>query len=371
MRKSLFLSFSASGRHNMGPSPYSVMRNLTNAIPEPDKHLDVFAIGLGDASKEELDRISSSQRAEQRSFYLPDYSALDRVLPEASSDSCGIRGEKTFQYKRVFGGVNARDKQWPWQVLLKMKSDGSWKPKGGGSIISRRWVLTAAHVLMCMDVVCGAADVTVVAGITRRTDSQGSDLVVEEVIVHEMYKDNESYIYDIGLLKLKEDIVFGERKRPVCLPCTADLSQVLSLPALDWRSRCEHQDLIFTGRGGEDYRTVNGFVTGWGKIRVNRCMEDNLQYGSITVQSREKCGTILPDVPFTAEKLCANGNNVDACKGDSGGPFVIKRNGRWIQIGIVSYGDKDCTNGSTGFYVNVARMMEWIRGKVGEDLQFA
>ncbi|XP_066577839.1 complement factor B [Amia ocellicauda] len=355
------------GRHNMGPSPYSIIRNMTETIPEPEKNLDIFTIGVGGASKEELDQLAS-QRAEQRAFYLPDYTSLANLSTEEPLESCGIRGGQVRRgHGRVYKGIKANDKQWPWQVLLRIQGEDS----GGGSIISKQWILTAAHVLICYkskEVVCEPNEVEVFAGIADRSQI-GKPLEVEKVFVHEEYRNNGTFYYDIGLLKLKREIQFDGRHRPVCLPCTAPLSRVLSLPDLDWHVQCEFQDLLLTGHGGEDYRPVNGIITGWGKTKnYQGTLAKNLHYGSISIQQREECSKVRIPIPFTAEKFCAKGDNVDACAGDSGGPFVIKKNGRWIQIGIVSYGQEKCAAESMGFYASVPRMMQWIRGKVGEDI---
>lgn len=50
-------------------------------------------------------------------------------------------GKQYFQAGRVIAGTTAKKGAWPWQVLLKYNNRGFC----GGSLISKEWVVTAAH----------------------------------------------------------------------------------------------------------------------------------------------------------------------------------------------------------------------------------
>ncbi|XP_078064462.1 vitamin K-dependent protein C-like, partial [Mustelus asterias] len=122
---------------------------------------------------------------------------------------------------------------------------------------------------------------------------------------------------------------------------------------------------ILTGFGGIESRNISGYVSGWGSTR-NRKTAQSLNYGFISVKPRDQC---LKD-DLDPSQFCAKGDGVDACQGDSGGPFATKFRQRWIQIGIVSSGvNRHCTDVNMGYYTNLVRMMQWLRGKV-TDLEY-
>ena len=54
----------------------------------------------------------------------------------------------------------------------------------------------------------------------------------------------------------------------------------------------------------------------------------------------------------------------NGCKGDSGGPLMIESSsGRWLLIGVMSWGDPNCSSQRTNSYTvftNVLLYREWI-----------
>ena len=53
-------------------------------------------------------------------------------------------------------------------------------------------------------------------------------------------------------------------------------------------------------------------------------------------------------------------------QGDSGGPLVRKKeNGRWEQVGIVSFGSTNCEEGAPDGFTQVNLFLEWIEQQTG------
>lgn len=58
---------------------------------------------------------------------------------------------------------------------------------------------------------------------------------------------------------------------------------------------------------------------------------------------------------------CINFSGKDSCEGDSGGPFVNRRNSDypWYQMGIVSFGAAQCGS-APGVFIRVSDHLDWI-----------
>ncbi len=52
----------------------------------------------------------------------------------------------------------------------------------------------------------------------------------------------------------------------------------------------------------------------------------------------------------------------DSCQGDSGGPLVYRTNvgEPFYQIGITSFGTKECGTGTPAVYTRVSAYLDWI-----------
>ena len=59
--------------------------------------------------------------------------------------------------------------------------------------------------------------------------------------------------------------------------------------------------------------------------------------------------------------LCIYFSGKDSCEGDSGGPFVTRRNSDypWYQMGIVSFGAAQCGS-APGVFIRVSDHLDWI-----------
>ncbi|XP_053576286.1 prothrombin [Bombina bombina] len=250
---------------------------------------------------------------------------------------------------RIVKGENAEQGSAPWQVMLFKKSPQELLC--GASLISDRWVLTAAHCIFYppWDKNYTVDDILVRIGKHFRAKYEKTTekiLQLERIIVHPKYNWKENLDRDIALMQLKRPVAFSNYIHPVCLP-TKDTVQKLM---------------------------VNGFkgrVSGWGNLYETwssggQSLPQSLQQINLPIVSQETCKSSTK-IKVTDNMFCAGyspdaDKRGDACEGDSGGPFVMKdpASGRWYQVGIVSWGEGCDRDGKYGFYVHVHRMRKWL-----------
>ena len=52
--------------------------------------------------------------------------------------------------------------------------------------------------------------------------------------------------------------------------------------------------------------------------------------------------------------------NMDACSGDSGGPFVVTYRDTAFLLGVVSWGEQCAAKGKYGVYTRLGNFLSWI-----------
>ncbi|XP_066491690.1 prothrombin [Tiliqua scincoides] len=251
---------------------------------------------------------------------------------------------------RIVGGEEALVGSSPWQVMLFRRSPQELLC--GASLISDRWVLTAAHCIFYppWDKNFTTADLLVRIGKhNRKLYERGMEKIVnlDKIIIHPKYNWKENLDRDIALLRLKRPIPFTDYIHPVCLP-TKEVVQ--------W--------LLLAGHKGR--------VTGWGNLYETwtsggAALPSLLQQIALPIVAQDTCKASTK-IKITDNMFCAgyspeDNKRGDACEGDSGGPFVMKdpKSKRWYQVGIVSWGEGCDRDGKYGFYTHTFRMKKWMQ----------
>lgn len=248
---------------------------------------------------------------------------------------CGVPRNPIQNTGRIFGGTRAEQGNFPWQIFFD-------SPRGGGALISDRWVLTAAHVLD------GNMNPTMYAGLLSvgpQSLQNAKPLVVDEVFIHPGWKEaiegsRTDFDNDIALLRLKEPVKMGPTISTICLPGAP--------PEYD-----------------PPERTL-GYISGWGRT-ADRRKTVFLMKARIPVVNMEQCRKVKPESSldssayrFTDNMICAGDGQSDSCSGDSGGAYAIvdpHEETRYYVAGLVSWGPK-C--GTYGLYTKVANYVDWI-----------
>ncbi|XP_047489350.1 phenoloxidase-activating factor 3-like [Penaeus chinensis] len=262
--------------------------------------------------------------------------------------NCGLVGDV-----RVVGGEDAPINAYPWKAVLGYRIGDLPEIhfECGGSVISERYIMTAAHCvnanilntrkLELAVIRLGEWDLSTEEDCTDICAPPVQDFDFEEVIEHPSYDNRTLFSDDIALIRLSKPINFLTSAgfiQPVCLP-PADFS--LSAEA----------------------RSQGAIVAGWG-VTERGIQSDRLQHLALPFAEKQKCNEVYRG-NLVAEQICMGGEpGKDSCRGDSGGPLIVPagvERTQSMQIGIVSYGPTSCgQEGFPGVYTSVSHYRSWV-----------
>jgi secreted trypsin-like serine protease len=222
--------------------------------------------------------------------------------------------------REVVGGDEVPDGRFPWMVRLSMGC--------GGALTAPRVVLTAGH---CVDGTGPDTGIEVTAG---AVDLKSPDAITARsvAVIRAPGFRTETRGDDWAVVKL---------------------DRAIDVPTLGLSRGAAGNEGTFT-------------VMGWGQTRE----------GSLRQQRRLRYATVptVPDADCAADyrqagvelipedSICAGQRGVDTCQGDSGGPMVRRDAiGRWLQVGIVSWGLGCGRDGYPGVYTQVSTFRAAIR----------
>ncbi|KAM9852451.1 complement C1s subcomponent [Aulostomus maculatus] len=255
---------------------------------------------------------------------------------------CGRPETTISKTSRILGGENAKLGEIPWHLLIKEPS------RGGASLISDQWAVTAAHVVENVDerslrLYGGLIDGRATMWDPKlRNQNNVVALESEKIIIHPNYVKGvpTNFDNDIALIRLASRVNLGPNIVPICLPeVNTDLLE------------------------GEQ-----GTVSGWGM--AERGVSAMLKHTTISVYSQTECTKtpyLSPNNPmvFTNNMFCAGAEGRDSCEKDSGGPFVspMLTGGRrpFHLTGIVSWGSPCRERKFKGYYTKVENYVDWIK----------
>jgi secreted trypsin-like serine protease len=230
--------------------------------------------------------------------------AIGVVVPSAWATNDNVR-------PMIIGGKPAAQ---PYPFMASLQNSG--RHNCGGSLIAKRWVVTAAH--------CGTPQSVRIGSL--RTDSGGTVISVAERIAHPDAHMGVPIRNDVALLRLSADAP----QEPISIAEQAEVGQPARI--LGWGATCDR---------------------GCGSV-------PDLQELDTTTIDPSQCVRI----DGTNEWCVTNPDgNKQGCYGDSGGPLLIKIGDQWRLIGATNRdGDNDLDRCSTGPGVssNLIAHKTWI-----------
>ena len=259
--------------------------------------------------------------------------------------NCGQSDVTNSNNNRIVGGNKTEPGEFPWLVTLRYYKQHMC----GASIVDSRFVLTASHCFKDTGLE-NSEGWSIVAGEHSIHTKEGNEveLNVKKILSHPQYNSvtNE---HDIALLLLDGKLPhYSKHMRPVCLP----------------------------ENGTEVDRRVPVTVSGWGteQFGVNR-YSDTPKKVDVFTYDTTRCAniyrilvsgaTVVPNTMLCAGHITGGR---DSCQGDSGGPLMkMEDDGRWNQVGIVSWGSACGRPLLAGVYTKVSAYRTWIEETIGAN----
>lgn len=231
----------------------------------------------------------------------------------------------------IVGGRDVLPGERTYQVSLK-NADGNHFC--GGSLISREWVLTAAHCTSPGNVAKG---INVMVGSLDLLDPGAIHIPVVDVIRHPNF-DPSTLDNDVAILRLATPA-------PESLPLLKLADETLM----------ESQGIPGT----------LATVSGWGSINDEATFVQELQSVDVPIVALDECRSSYEEIGLTLgdSMICAGypEGGRDSCSGDSGGPLTISVDGEDHSVGIVSWGLEECAlPGTPGVYTRTASVVTWV-----------
>uniref|UniRef100_A0A6V7KHJ3 Peptidase S1 domain-containing protein n=1 Tax=Bracon brevicornis TaxID=1563983 RepID=A0A6V7KHJ3_9HYME len=222
------------------------------------------------------------------------------------------------------GGIEAQALEFPFLVSMSMHNEHFC----GGSIITRRCIITAAHCVA--NITLGKLPLLQIRAGSLNYRSGGRVYFVDDILWPSLYdKYRLASPYDIAIVKLKTLIRYDQYIQPIAI--ARSLPDPLEVAA----------------------------SAGWGLVAShNRISPLEQRKVDMLIISERNCSNAWKQVIIDEKVVCAfAGEDAGVCDGDSGGPLIYDDK----LVGIVAWGSSRCGAGLPDVFTSVPYFLEWIQ----------
>lgn len=278
---------------------------------------------------------STSYKRRARSSYL----MIPLLLfgAASASDNLSTNTVNLSSYdQRIINGTAVAFGTYPWMVSLQ-DSTGHYC---GGTLIDANTIITAAH--------CFPPEYPFT------TDQVAYAGFVDQTKLSEAFK------FKLLSIKMHPNYLWlnGARNDIAILKCQLVQGNAANLPV----GMVEYDNGTFYSLPGTRLQ-----VAGWGAtVSGDRSTKSPVLLETrVMVQAQSACSAKLiqfsPSHNLSSTSICGFSPNTDSCQGDSGGPmFARKPDGKFVLVGIVSYGVGCAIGDYPGVYARVSTLTSWI-----------
>ena len=266
---------------------------------------------------------------------------------------------------RIVGGTTASISQYPWQAAVvfspKVGGNAHQRQFCGGSLVTSRIVMTAAHCVFDTDPDCsvlGTASLCLPSDPggdgTQRLDPDDVDVVLGRTTLSDASQGSE-----IGITAVQYQGNYDPDYQGDGVPRYDVAYLVLSSPSSQGQIK-----IAGTDEGGLWGAGSPEQISGWGSnnqcsVVCNSPTSDTLMAANVNVIPDSTCGSgAVYGSDFDPTTMLCAGNlsgGVDTCAGDSGGPLEAPLGGgAYRLVGITGWGDGCAQPNKPGVYTRVA-----------------
>jgi trypsin len=239
-------------------------------------------------------------------------------VPPEDYSVCGISRPNILP-PYIIGGTEVNPKtdsaKYPWMTFVLFPASYC-----GGSLINANWVLTAAHCLVTKtpkDTTCifgsSFGDATINA---QRITAQSFAIHPDFDIKLFQQSGGDKSVGDIALIRLSRPVRLAKNVSPICLPSKK-----------------------------YDFSNATLIAAGWGRT----VSLDESSASEVLREITTKTGKCIPETFGVDKKICTfnptggvGGGPASSCRGDSGTPLMLVDNGKFVAVGVTSYGKVAC-----------------------------